>query len=221
MFDGPPTSAGPIPCPLCTSVEQMKLLRRTFPFAKWPKELLVPFAFALQKQSYAKSVSGSGRPLVPRGGARRFGCGAFEYVSIASLSRPPTFFPDGDSNSRLAALILLHRHVWQGSRVPANGCASALQAHSSRPPAGPSEGQLDMWFRPPSMRSLSYFSLFAAATQRMRVVAHSIPAQHSEVASDTVKLDVDVGLWGPLEVVGQRRFIQDDVPHLTNLRACV
>ncbi len=36
-----------------------------------------------------------------------------------------------------------------------------------------------------------------------------------------VRLDVDVGLWGPMEVVGQRRFVVSSCQtHLTDLHAC-
>jgi hypothetical protein len=38
--------------------------------------------------------------------------------------------------------------------------------------------------------------------------------------SEAVKVDVDVGIWGPLEVIGERRFVEEDATHLTNLRAC-
>jgi hypothetical protein len=39
--------------------------------------------------------------------------------------------------------------------------------------------------------------------------------------SDVVKVDVDVGLWGPYEIVGDQMFISSVGSHLTNLRACV
>ena len=45
-----------LPLPLCVWPEQMKLLRRTLAFAKWPKDVLVRFAFALRRRNFAKSV---------------------------------------------------------------------------------------------------------------------------------------------------------------------
>ena len=57
---------------------------------------------------------------------------------------------------------------------------------------------------------------------RTRNVSVSWFLQRHDVAGvpDTVKLDVDVGIWGPLEIVGERRFVEEDAAHITNLRAC-